>query len=131
MKTNVSGLNDAKFQVKTRLQSMQCIFPFAEMEFPFIYWSRHLKHGFGRYLTPRSTKNNPRGHEYQTIPHRKRKQDYYMGDNSYNMFWYIIELSFVVYYKYVANITGTDMISNTSAFEHLCLIPWKLVDHSN
>jgi len=26
MKTNVSGLNDAKFQFKSRLQSMICIF---------------------------------------------------------------------------------------------------------
>jgi hypothetical protein len=33
MKTNVSGLNDAKFQVKTRLQSLLCIFTFAEMLF--------------------------------------------------------------------------------------------------
>ena len=32
MKTNVSGLNDAKFQVNTLLQSMLCIFTFAEME---------------------------------------------------------------------------------------------------
>jgi hypothetical protein len=33
MKTNVSGLNDAKFQVKIHLQSMICIITFAEMEF--------------------------------------------------------------------------------------------------
>jgi len=33
MKTNVSGLNDAKFQVKIHLQSMICIIAFAEMEF--------------------------------------------------------------------------------------------------
>jgi len=32
MKTNVSGLNDTKFQVKTSLQSMLCIFTFSEME---------------------------------------------------------------------------------------------------
>jgi len=41
MKTNVSGLNDAKFQVITRLQSMLCIFTFAEMEFVVAYGDRH------------------------------------------------------------------------------------------
>jgi len=33
MRTNVSGLNDAKFQVKTHLQSIVCILTFVEMEF--------------------------------------------------------------------------------------------------
>ena len=41
MKTNVSGLNDAKFQVKTLLQSMLCIFTFVEMEFPVSYGVRY------------------------------------------------------------------------------------------
>jgi len=42
MKTNVSGLNDVKFQVKTRLQSMLCIFAFDEMEFHVGYRGRHF-----------------------------------------------------------------------------------------
>jgi hypothetical protein len=33
MKTNMSGFNDAKFQVNTGLPSMLCIFIFAETEF--------------------------------------------------------------------------------------------------
>jgi hypothetical protein len=41
METNVSGLNDAKFQVKTLLQSMLCIFTFVEMEFPVSYGVRY------------------------------------------------------------------------------------------
>jgi len=41
MKTNVSGLNDAKFQVKTHLQSMLCIFTFTEMEILVAYGGHH------------------------------------------------------------------------------------------
>jgi hypothetical protein len=41
MKTNVSGLNDAKFQVKTRRQSVLCIYTFAEMEFPVAFGGCH------------------------------------------------------------------------------------------
>jgi len=41
LKTNVSGLNDAIFKVKTRLQSMLCMFTFAEMEFNVDYGGRH------------------------------------------------------------------------------------------
>jgi hypothetical protein len=41
METNVSGLNDAKFQVKTLFQSMLCIFTFVEMEFPVSYGVRY------------------------------------------------------------------------------------------
>jgi len=41
MRTNVSGLNDVKFQVKTLLQSMLCIFTFVEMEFHVACGSRH------------------------------------------------------------------------------------------
>jgi hypothetical protein len=37
MKTNISGLNDAKFQAKTSLQSMICIFVFAGMELLVVY----------------------------------------------------------------------------------------------
>ena len=39
MKTNVSGF---KFQVKTRLQSMLCIFAFDKMEFLVSYRGRHF-----------------------------------------------------------------------------------------
>jgi hypothetical protein len=41
MKTNVSGLNDAKFQVKTRLHLMLCIFTFGDMEFLVAYGGHH------------------------------------------------------------------------------------------
>ena len=52
------------------------LFTFAEMGFPFSYWSRHLKHGFGRYLTWSTTKiKNLRCQECQTILHRKRIKD--------------------------------------------------------
>jgi hypothetical protein len=67
MKTNVSYLNDAKFLVKTRLQSMLCIFTFAEMEFLVVYGGGHKKHVFNRYQTPLTATINPRGHEYQTM----------------------------------------------------------------
>ena len=43
MKTNVSGLIDAKFQVKTHLQSMLCIYTFAEMEFLVAYGGATIK----------------------------------------------------------------------------------------
>ena len=41
MEAYISGLNDAKSQVKTRLQSMLCIFTFAELEFLVAYGGHH------------------------------------------------------------------------------------------
>ena len=40
-KRNVSGLDNAKVQVKTRLQSMLSIFTFAEIEFLVAYGGRY------------------------------------------------------------------------------------------
>lgn len=51
MKTNLSGLNDAKFQVKTCIQSILYISTFAEMEFLVIYGGHHYRYGFSSYLT--------------------------------------------------------------------------------
>ena len=44
----MSGLTDAKFQGKTRLQSLPCIFAFVEIEFAVAYGGRH-------YLTTLTT----------------------------------------------------------------------------
>ena len=41
METNVYGLNEAKFLVKTHFQSIICILPLPKMEFLVAYWGNH------------------------------------------------------------------------------------------
>ena len=64
MKTNLSGLNDAKFQVKTCIQSILYSYTFAKMEFLVVYGGHQYRYGLSCYLT--TLNNKFRGHKNQT-----------------------------------------------------------------
>ena len=83
-KTNMSGLNDAKNQIKTHLQLILCIFTFTKMEFLVAYEDRHYKHGFSRYLTALTTTKNISSHGTSLISNHFKRRDNFLYHSAFS-----------------------------------------------